>query len=309
MAHGTGRPGEAVETVALYILRRELRSSPDLVLAPLEGTKAADAAKPSLASFSVATEVGPFAYDKDGLHVTVRLEVRSVAEGRLMGVVEKNVTKSDVKVSSPGDEDVLLELALKRASEELRGPEACSSRRRIASSRAEPVAPGAVTRFACLSLLSRASPHRSGPPGGRRARSRAPSSLVLEAPPGAGKTTRVPRALLDAGLPAAEIVVLEPRRLAARLAARRVAEELGERVGETVGYQVRFEDVVERPDAHPLRDRGRAHAAAARRSARCAASAAVVLDEFHERHLDGDVALALLPAAAARDAARSARSS
>src|ERR1700761_803715 len=73
---------------------------------------------------------------------------------------------------------------------------------------------------------------------------RAQPVLVLEAPPGAGKTTRVPRALLDAGLPAAgEIVVLEPRRLAARLAARRVADELGEAVGGTVGYQVRFEDV------------------------------------------------------------------
>ena len=65
-------------------------------------------------------------------------------------------------------------------------------------------------------------------------------SLVLEAPPGAGKTTRVPRAMLDAGICTGEIIVLEPRRLAARLAARRVAEELGERVGETVGYTVRF---------------------------------------------------------------------
>src|SRR5713226_9626757 len=69
-------------------------------------------------------------------------------------------------------------------------------------------------------------------------------TLVLSAPPGAGKTTRVPRALLDAGFAAAgEIVVLEPRRLAARMAARRVAQELGEALGETVGYQVRFEDV------------------------------------------------------------------
>src|SRR5258706_2834516 len=66
-------------------------------------------------------------------------------------------------------------------------------------------------------------------------------SLVLEAPPGAGKTTRVPRALLDAKVLEGEIVVLEPRRLAARMAARRVAEELGEKVGETIGYQVRFE--------------------------------------------------------------------
>src|ERR1700730_16474212 len=64
-------------------------------------------------------------------------------------------------------------------------------------------------------------------------------SLVIEAPPGAGKTTRVPPALLEFG----DVLVLEPRRLAARMAARRVASEFGERVGETVGYQVRFEDV------------------------------------------------------------------
>jgi ATP-dependent helicase HrpB len=62
--------------------------------------------------------------------------------------------------------------------------------------------------------------------------------LVIEAPPGAGKTTRVPPALLEFG----DVVVLEPRRLAARMAARRVAFEMGERAGETVGYQVRFED-------------------------------------------------------------------
>src|SRR5277367_709645 len=67
------------------------------------------------------------------------------------------------------------------------------------------------------------------------------SNLVIEAPPGAGKTTRVPPALLPHVT--GEILVLEPRRLAARMAARRVAQELGERIGETVGYQVRFEDV------------------------------------------------------------------
>ena len=67
--------------------------------------------------------------------------------------------------------------------------------------------------------------------------------LVLEAPPGAGKTTRVPPALLDLLGMAREVLVLEPRRLAARLAARYVAGERGEAVGETVGYQVRFEEV------------------------------------------------------------------
>jgi ATP-dependent helicase HrpB len=68
-------------------------------------------------------------------------------------------------------------------------------------------------------------------------------TLVLQAAPGAGKTTRVPRALLDAGAFEGELWVLEPRRLATRLAAARVAEELGEPVGQHVGYQIRFEEV------------------------------------------------------------------
>ncbi|HXC17318.1 MAG TPA: hypothetical protein VNV60_07760, partial [Holophagaceae bacterium] len=67
-------------------------------------------------------------------------------------------------------------------------------------------------------------------------------NLVLTAEPGAGKTTRVPRALLEAGLLGkGECWILEPRRLAARLAATRVATELGEPLGGTVGYAVRFE--------------------------------------------------------------------
>src|SRR5919198_1308433 len=70
---------------------------------------------------------------------------------------------------------------------------------------------------------------------------RSSPNLVLEAPPGAGKTTRVPPALLSLGL--GEVLVLEPRRLAARLAAHRVAFERSERVGEIVGYHVRFEEV------------------------------------------------------------------
>ena len=70
------------------------------------------------------------------------------------------------------------------------------------------------------------------------------SNLVLEAPPGAGKTTRVPAALLAAELAGArDVLVLEPRRLAARMAARRVAEERNETIGQTVGYQVRFEEI------------------------------------------------------------------
>src|SRR5882724_6304633 len=71
---------------------------------------------------------------------------------------------------------------------------------------------------------------------------RAANTLVLQAQPGAGKTTRVPPALL--GLAGREVWVLEPRRLAARLAARFVAAAMGEAVGGTVGYQVRFEEAV-----------------------------------------------------------------
>ena len=122
---------------------------------------------------------------------------------------------------------------------------------------------------------------------------RAHPTLVIEAPPGAGKTTRIPRALLDAGIAAGEIVVLEPRRLAARLAARRVAEELGESVGETVGYQVRFEDVT----SARTRIRFVTEGVLGRKllsAPDLAGVSIVVLDEFHERHLQGDVALALV---------------
>ncbi|MCA1634566.1 MAG: ATP-dependent helicase HrpB [Acidobacteria bacterium] len=122
---------------------------------------------------------------------------------------------------------------------------------------------------------------------------RAPN-LVIEAPPGAGKTTRVPAALLEAGLAGeGEVWVLEPRRLAARLAARRVAEERGERVGETVGYQVRFDEV-----AGPrTRLRFLTEGVFTRRllsDPLLARAGVVVLDEFHERHLQADLALALL---------------
>jgi ATP-dependent helicase HrpB len=114
---------------------------------------------------------------------------------------------------------------------------------------------------------------------------------VLEAPPGAGKTTRVPAALLDLG--PREVLVLEPRRLAARLAARFVAGERGERVGETVGYQVRFEEV----SGPRTRLRFLTEGVLTRRllsDPGLERIGCVVLDEFHERHLEGDLALALL---------------
>ncbi len=116
-------------------------------------------------------------------------------------------------------------------------------------------------------------------------------NLALEAPPGAGKTTRVPPALLD--LDGREVLVLEPRRLAARLAARFVAAERHEPVGETVGYQVRFEDV----SSPRTRLRFLTEGVLTRRllsDPTLAGVGAVVLDEFHERHLEGDLALALL---------------
>lgn len=120
---------------------------------------------------------------------------------------------------------------------------------------------------------------------------RAAENLILEAPPGAGKTTRVPPALLD--LWEREVLVLEPRRLAARLAARFVAAGRGEPVGATVGYQVRFEEV-----AGPrTRLRFLTEGVLTRRllsDPTLARVGAVVLDEFHERHLEGDLALALL---------------
>ena len=114
-------------------------------------------------------------------------------------------------------------------------------------------------------------------------------NLVIEAPPGAGKTTRVPPALLAFG----DVVVLEPRRLATRMAARRVAQEMGEPVGDTVGYQVRFEDV----SSPRTRLRFLTEGVLTRRllsDPELKGVATVVLDEFHERHLDADLALALL---------------
>ena len=116
--------------------------------------------------------------------------------------------------------------------------------------------------------------------------------VVLQAPPGAGKTTRVPIAMLKAGVAQGKIIMLEPRRLAARAAAERMAQELGEKVGATVGYRIRGENAVsadtrievvtegiltrmlqDRPDLPGI--------------------GAVIFDEFHERSLNADLGLAL----------------
>jgi ATP-dependent helicase HrpB len=118
-------------------------------------------------------------------------------------------------------------------------------------------------------------------------------NVVLEAPPGAGKTTRVPLALLgEPWLAGQTILMLEPRRLAARAAAERLASELGEKVGETVGYRIRLESkvgprtrievVTEGILTRRLQD-----------DPSLEGVGLVIFDEFHERSLDADLALAL----------------
>ncbi|WP_299281277.1 ATP-dependent helicase HrpB [uncultured Tateyamaria sp.] len=115
---------------------------------------------------------------------------------------------------------------------------------------------------------------------------------VLQAPPGAGKTTRVPLAMLEAGLTHGKILMLEPRRLAARAAADRMAATLGEKTGQTVGYRIRgdaaigpdtrIEVVTEGILTRMLQD-----------APDLPGIGAVIFDEFHERSLNADLGLAL----------------
>ncbi len=123
---------------------------------------------------------------------------------------------------------------------------------------------------------------------------RCSSALILQASPGSGKTTRVPPALL--GEPWAggrETWVLVPRRLAAKMAAFRVADERGEDVGQTVGYQFRFEKVSGPKTRLKFLTEGLL-LRLLMSDPTLANVAAVVLDEFHERHIHSDVALACL---------------
>ncbi|MHB8426672.1 MAG: ATP-dependent helicase HrpB [Acidiferrobacterales bacterium] len=119
-------------------------------------------------------------------------------------------------------------------------------------------------------------------------------SVVLQAPPGAGKTTFVPPALLDESwLAGRSIVILEPRRIAARAAAARMAQYYGEQPGDTVGYRIRFESRVSARTRIEVVTEG----ILARRLQADPALAGVglvVFDEFHERHLHGDLTLALV---------------
>jgi ATP-dependent helicase HrpB len=123
------------------------------------------------------------------------------------------------------------------------------------------------------------------------------NTAVLVAPPGAGKTTRVPLALSDEPWARArKIIVLEPRRIAARASAERMAKTLGERVGETVGYRVRFGSKVSRATRIEVVTEG-IFSRQILDDPELSGVAAVFFDEFHERSLDADLGLAL-----ARDA-------
>ena len=124
------------------------------------------------------------------------------------------------------------------------------------------------------------------------ARLQADRRLILSAPTGSGKSTQVPQMLLKHGLlDGGQVVVLQPRRLATRLLAKRVAQELGVKLGDEVGYQIRFENVTSAKTKirfvtegvllrQMINDPG------------LRGISAILFDEFHERHLYGDITLA-----------------
>ncbi len=128
------------------------------------------------------------------------------------------------------------------------------------------------------------------------------NTAVLVAPPGAGKTTRVPLALLDAQWRGdRRILVLSPRRIAARAAAARMAASLGERVGETIGFRVRLESRISAKTRVEVITEG-VFTRMILDDPSLEGVAAVLFDEFHERSLEGDLGLAL-----ARDAQQGLR--
>lgn len=119
------------------------------------------------------------------------------------------------------------------------------------------------------------------------------NGLVLQAPPGAGKTTRLPLALLDeAWLGGRRILMLEPRRLATRAAARRMAATLGEAVGDTVGYRMRLDSKIGKRTRIEVVTDG-ILIRILQDNPELAGIGAVIFDEFHERGLDADLGLAL----------------
>src|SRR5438067_5498375 len=118
------------------------------------------------------------------------------------------------------------------------------------------------------------------------------SRIIIQAPTGSGKSTQVPQILLDHGLLGdGQAVILQPRRLAARLLAARVAAERNGRLGDEVGYQIRFENIT----SPRTRIRFVTEGVLLRQliqDPELRGVAAILFDEFHERHLYGDITLA-----------------
>ena len=145
--------------------------------------------------------------------------------------------------------------------------------------------------YGCLSMSPRELPIYELEPAvvaGLRAGGR----LIVQAPTGSGKSTQVPQMLLRHGfLDTGEVVVLQPRRLAARLLARRVAEEVGTPLGQTVGYQIRLESRVSAATRIRFVTEGILLRQMSFDPALPGVSA-LIFDEFHERHLYGDITLA-----------------
>ncbi|WP_082802160.1 ATP-dependent helicase HrpB [Falsihalocynthiibacter arcticus] len=126
---------------------------------------------------------------------------------------------------------------------------------------------------------------------------RSEGRVVLQAPPGAGKTTRVPLVLLEASLAdlsegGGRILMLEPRRLATRAAAERMAQSLGEKVGQTVGYRIKGESVVGPATRIEVVTEG-ILTRMIQSDAELSGVSVVIFDEFHERSLNADLGLAL----------------
>lgn len=115
---------------------------------------------------------------------------------------------------------------------------------------------------------------------------------VLQAPPGAGKTTRVPLALMEAGLAPGRILMLEPRRIAARAAAERMADTLGESPGDRVGYRIRGEAKVSSRTRIEVLTEGILNRML-QSDPELPGISAILFDEFHERSLNADLGLAL----------------
>jgi len=116
--------------------------------------------------------------------------------------------------------------------------------------------------------------------------------LIVQAPTGSGKSTQVPQMLLNRGLLGdGEVVVLQPRRLAARMLAKRVAEEVGTKLGEIVGYQIRLDSCVSKATKIRFVTEGILLRQMSF-DAQLRGISAIVFDEFHERHLYGDISLA-----------------